>query len=286
MLLPLENTREGINIPIQALTDSLCDGLAKRLIKDLKKATDDSYVSTPCDLRVTSVTYLSSDVSDALSKWRGLKVSKKEQLNRIIRMFLSAVQPDRLSEEDLAKARRTEKEYCIKKLPEMLCGLCVIDNHVANCSLVLDKRAPSKSYVKILPVVFSMHAVARLTLRLKPTCIDKMIELCCTACSMLMDNTNVVEMLEQDNDGCVWLPLEEIGVFLFSRPDPSGFRHLITIVDCEKMTKSQSNLAASISEHLNEFPTEQRILRNIKMVYRLTDAKKSSQQTTQLRAVN
>ena len=214
------------------LTESLCDGLTKRIFQELEGLTQNFMESM-------GVTFLFSTVDDFLNAEISYihcdrdgedRLTKRQALARLVGLFAGATYVD-LAAFGLTPLPKKAKEY-----PSLLPGLTVHNGRLQTKVLSLKRNKPVRSEVLTNPILYSKHAVSRLIFRFKPMFLSLDLMHLNDCINILLVNACDPEKTEY------WLPIANIGSFLLRRDEVQPeLIHVVTFVDHNKLTLEQVN---------------------------------------------
>jgi hypothetical protein len=153
-----------IQIDSNGLTESLCDGLTKRIFSDLKGYTTHfkktmgvaNNFETIDDLLNAEIPLIHTN------QYGEHNLSKRQALLRLVGLFTWATYVD-IAAFNLAPLPKKAEKY-----PSILPGLTVQNGRLQTKMLMLRAKNPIKSEVLSNAIFYSEHAVSRLIYRFKP----------------------------------------------------------------------------------------------------------------------
>lgn len=211
------------------LTESLCDGLTKRLFSELESYTTMHMVDCGVSTQFRCIDDLLNTEMPFIQKSQyGAQLTKKQAMHRLISLFTSSVYVD----VDAFDINPLPKK--INSIPDVLPGLTVENGRLLIKVLHTDIKKPTRSEVTTNGITFSKHAVSRIIYRFKPMFLSLDLLFLTDCINALIQNALPVDDYEY------WVPIENVGSLLLRRDEVQhGLFHVVTFVDYDKLTVEQ-----------------------------------------------
>ena len=239
-----------IEIDSNNLTESLCDGLTKRIFSDLE-----SY--TTHFMQTMGAFYTFNTIGDLLNaeiplihsnQYGDFNLSKREALARLVGLFTQATYVD-INAFNLYPLPKK-----IEKYPRVLPGLTVQNGRLQIKVLILDAKKPTRSEVVTNAIFYSKHAISRLIYRFKPMFLSLDIMNLGDCINILLNNACEPAQAEY------WVPITNVGSFLLRRDEVQlEIIHVVTFVDENKLTQQQRNDGLRLLAKLQETNPKEKV---------------------------
>jgi hypothetical protein len=207
------------------LSESLCNGVATRLLRDIKshneRYREKILESRNIPLHEAIIRYAKS--------LKGNGVSRKKHFSMVDRMFnLCFFEAD---QHQAPNTRHIKQEKHIIRA-----GLTEEDGSIKVHYVMFNVNKVHKSYAEIMPIRLSKHSIARLLYRFKP---NELVSALATFSLILSPVNDFVcaNMTDWERNEEWWLYVPKVGGFLFG--EERGYINLITFVDANKLKPEQ-----------------------------------------------
>lgn len=230
-----------------SLSSSLCDGVAKRLFKEVSESEQNSLIEMGFSPEVSFHDVFKKIVAN------GKRFSKAETRKAMFYFARSAItmlinDKDR-ARVDSSKNLMSMKEYL--KNDVFMKGVQVYNSAMHIVTVDIYSNKPHQSYFSRWPISFSMHALSRILYRFKPVDLIETL----TLISLLFNDLLTEEKLHGDvikktDEGLKWIVIESVGAFLWAPSDDGFSDNLVTFVDEQKLSDSQIEMGKKTKLYL------------------------------------
>jgi len=205
-------------IPNESRSESLCDGLAKRLFKNVY-----DYQYRELDTSVPG-----HEIVTQFKQWvqllRFQKIARKKAINQIMTKFNMVF----WHENSIAY---NQKNFIVRY------GAIIDQSKLYLLYMRVDEKKPHRTEIGLLPLSITKHVVSRVLFRLKPD--DLIRDLKCIFTTLI----EMIRLSEDTHSGKSWIILPTVGMFLVNLTSyiPNELIHgeIITFVDYSKLTEKQ-----------------------------------------------
>ena len=241
-------SQSSFQLDCGALSSTLCDGVAKRLFKEVSETEQKSMLEMGFP---PEVAFHNAFKTLAVS---GKRFSKAE-IRLTIFYFARRAITIMINDTDRVRANSSKDSMSLKqylKKDVYMKGVQVYKNAMHIVTVNLNSNKPHQSDFTRWPISFSMHALSRILYRFKPVDLIETL----TLISQLFNNLLVEEELHDEvikktDDGRKWIVIEGVGAFLWATVDDGSSDNLVTFVDEGKLSDSQIEMGKKTKLYLN-----------------------------------
>lgn len=235
-----------MTIGANSLTESMCDGITRRLFKSVEMYSRDNG-------RPTSEFEGYPNIPGALFEYRvgliacgpsGRRKKNELIIDEFCKIFFNTASHPSVPKPNLKK----ETEW-------RLYGINYHEGALFGNIACFDFKKPQKTINLCVPIGFTIHSVSRLIYRFKPSCIERalyMVAILLMNIITLSDESEGKTPLVAEPGYKKWVFVENLGGFLLA--EHNGYYRIITTIDRDKMTDEQLECAKNQIDLLRDDP--------------------------------
>lgn len=216
----VHGTRNTYSLSNDSRSESLCDGIAKRLFKNIKGYQDHQFSEKPghefiCDFKLWLQTLQSK------------RLGRKKAIGQVLSMFNQTFWNEGIS-------------ACKDKSSLRLYGAVHDDDCIYLVISSVDLKKPHRTSIAMMGIGLTKHVLSRVLFRLKPA--DLMWDLKCLTSTI----TELIRVCHNKSDAKLWVILPDIGGFVvetfFVDSTEQFYGKIITFVDQGLLSRKQISL--------------------------------------------
>ena len=226
------------SVETNKLSESLCDGIATRLVREVKEHNERYKLHV---LQSKNIKFEEAIVRYTKSLKHN-KLSRKVNFGLAEKMFQLCFFVTDPNEKEITGVIRNQRHVFKSGITEENVSLKIY-------WIFLNREKIHKSSVEVLPVRFSKHSVSRILYRIKP---EKLLTCLVNLATILSPIYELLSISERNDVKSKewWLYVPNTGGFLFGTYD--GFIKLVTFVDSNKLKASQISEGEEMLKFIEE----------------------------------
>ncbi len=217
------------------LSESVCEGVTKRLFKDVET----HELAMRNEYQIPEQMDTDDAIEMMIASINNTEKSKQKAIIQIVKIFLSAHLSDFNQVGDFSDKKSKESVG----IP----GFIILKDRLIFKYLLINKKKPHKSDYTSWPSMFSIHAIARIIYRFKPKSLFN------TLVNVNFYIFFVIELVIDKTSSEFWVPIEDFGTFLIRRDtEYENYFHIITFVDFDKLTVEQKQQSDWVHQQIKQ----------------------------------